>query len=285
MRDSRAPQFMHDLFGDLRDRHLLPIVAVLLLGVAAMPFLLAAPAPKPESPEPSPDLATETNAGVDNVTVVSADTQVRDYRKRLPSREKNPFVQKFTGPQLKGSQLGESATTTVPSSSSGGADLPAPSASVTSSGGSGSSLPAAPGSTAVPGASGAVPATGGDDEAKVRTISYAVDVRIVRAGHRRTRRNARPLASLPSEKVPVVMYMGASRDGRKALFLVSDRVNSVFGDAKCLLGSDSCQLMQLEPGVPVTFLYGATDRRYRVKLLSIERVSGQGSPDRARKRH
>jgi hypothetical protein len=79
--------------------------------------------------------------------------------------------------------------------------------------------------------------------------------------------------------------MGASRDGRKALFLVSDWVNSVFGDAKCLLGSDSCQLMQLEPGVPVTFLYGATDRRYRVKVLSIERVSGQSPAHRARKRH
>jgi hypothetical protein len=245
-----------------------------------VPFLLAGSAPKSEGPGPSISAPSAADtSGVGEIKVVSDDTQVRDYRKRLLGREKNPFDQHFTAPQLDGAQLGESTTTVPTSTDTGGASLPEPSGSTTGST-STSSAGSTPSSGAVGGtdvSDGSPTTTGsgsGDTETEVRTITYAVDVRIVRNGHRRTRRDARELAKLPSEKVPVVMYMGASRDGKKALFLVSDRVNSVFGDVRCLVGSDSCQLLLLEPGLPVTFVYGALNHRYRVKLLKLERVAG-----------
>ncbi len=51
--------------------------------------------------------------------------------------------------------------------------------------------------------------------------------------------------------------------------LVSDKVTGLFGDAACLEGSESCQLIALEPGIPETVVYGANARTYRITLLKL----------------
>jgi hypothetical protein len=64
--------------------------------------------------------------------------------------------------------------------------------------------------------------------------------------------------------------MGTSRDGKKALMLVSSDVVSIFGEANCVIGSKSCQLLALEPGMPETFVYGPQERTFRIEVLKIE---------------
>ena len=75
---------------------------------------------------------------------------------------------------------------------------------------------------------------------------------------------------LPARKTPAATYMGVSSDGKKALFLISSDVESIFGEGKCLIGSQTCQLLALEPGLPETFVYGPQERTYRIELLKID---------------
>ncbi len=54
--------------------------------------------------------------------------------------------------------------------------------------------------------------------------------------------------------------MGPSSDGKKALMLVSSNVTAIFGDAICVLGGETCEMLALEEGVPETFVYGGNQR-------------------------
>jgi len=51
--------------------------------------------------------------------------------------------------------------------------------------------------------------------------------------------------------------------------LVSDKVTGLFGDGICVVGSETCQLIALEPGIPETVVYGADGRTYRIELLKL----------------
>jgi hypothetical protein len=86
------------------------------------------------------------------------------------------------------------------------------------------------------------------------------------------RRDLPELTMLPARATPAVTYMGVSKDGKKALLLVSSDVESIFGEAKCIVGSQSCQLLALEPQMPETFVYGPHERTYRIELLKISRT-------------
>ena len=54
--------------------------------------------------------------------------------------------------------------------------------------------------------------------------------------------------------------------------LVSTKVKSVFGESRCVSGDDVCQLLEVEPGFPVTFIYGANEVHYTINVLSLELV-------------
>jgi hypothetical protein len=127
------------------------------------------------------------------------------------------------------------------------------------------------------GSSGDDGGSGGGDGPRLVFFTFAVDVKIVRvddgrAGDPSIKRGVRPATPLPGPKAPVVTYMGARVKEGKALLMVSNNVKSVFGDGRCLSGTDTCQLLEVETGFPQTFVYGANDVRYRINVLKIEPV-------------
>ena len=67
--------------------------------------------------------------------------------------------------------------------------------------------------------------------------------------------------------------MGPDPTTRKPMLLVSDGVASTFGEAKCLSGDETCQLLEVETGMPVTFSYGPNLDRYKINVLKIYRVA------------
>jgi hypothetical protein len=77
---------------------------------------------------------------------------------------------------------------------------------------------------------------------------------------------------LPSRTTPAVVYMGSTKDAKKALMLVSSDVTSIFGDAKCVIGSKTCQLLAMEAGVPETFVYGPAGKTFKIELLKVHLV-------------
>lgn len=275
LKNAKVPPFLADLYYDLRDRRLLPLVGLVLVAIVAMPFLLGGgaerPAPAPESAGGEPEAAQAST-----LTVVEAQPGLRDYRKRLAGRTPtNPFKQRYTGAAGNGG-LPDAEPEESSSASSGGepaSSTPSPLP------GSGNPVePAAPES--------APPSDGGsgtaDPQEDLRLFTFAVDVKI---SSTRTKANGKkeksepevrkgvvPPAALPYEKKQVVTYMGISPKTQKPLLLVSDDVGSIFGEGKCLSGSESCQLLEVDLGLPTTFVYEPTGARYKINVLKVEPV-------------
>ena len=279
MPELKVPAALADLFYDLHDRRLLPFVALLVVAIVAVPFLLANSGSSSSVPAPATASSVPATAGrTARFTVTQVDPGLRVPRKRLAKRHaKDPFIQRFTQPPVSaGSPTGESAATSTAVTET----------SVSSETTSGSPAVVVPvESTPVPssppnaGSGGAGGATTG---ANPITYTWAIDVKVMKTttnpdgskekGEPETRERILPPATLPAKKTQVVAYIGVNPVTEKPLFLVSTEVTSVFGEAKCVAGTTTCQLLEMEPTFPETFSIGEAGVTYKINVLSVNRV-------------
>jgi hypothetical protein len=113
----------------------------------------------------------------------------------------------------------------------------------------------------------------------VTFYTFAIDAKIVKSVDGKpqepvVRKRVTSQTPLPGEKDQVVTYMGPARteDGKatgNVLLLASDRVTEIAGDAKCLSGEEVCQLLEVEPGLPVVFAYGTGGVKYTINVLKL----------------
>jgi len=288
----KIPDFVYDLYYDLKERHLLPLVVILLVALVAVPIFLESSKGSSEK-EPDATLPTATAssaAGGEEALVVSrTEPGLRELRRRFKHyRALDPFAEKASesGAEEAAEVSGEAGETAPPA-------VEAPPVEATVIGGEAPpaevsvpvEIPSAPVEAPIES-----PATESSDHSgptRTRYASNAIDVRIVsvpqastsnagakakRTPKAQVRRNLPELTMLPARDTPAVAFMGTSRDGKKALFLVSSDVVSIFGEGNCVIGSQSCQLLALEPGLPETFVYGPQEHTYRIELLKINRT-------------
>jgi hypothetical protein len=302
--DLKVPPFVGDLYYDLPERRLLPILVLAVVAIVAVPILLGGGSEEEEGAAGAGGaIAGASGTQASHFTVVESKPGLRDYRKRLARRSPtDPFKQRFTGQELGNAELNpETGGGSVSMPVEGGSSTPteetiAP-APEESGGDSGGASPQSGGG------GGGGHANPGD----LVFLSWAVDVRITKSGggsaaERRAeglasgsvgeggdgvttrspvelaadaeptiRHKVLPLTRLPGDKLPVATYMGRSPHGHP-LFLVSSKVKSVFGESKCVSGDDSCQLIEVEPKFPITFVYGANEVRYTFNVLKMELV-------------
>jgi hypothetical protein len=261
----KTPKFLTDLVRDLRDRRLLPLVAVLVVAIVAVPIALSKSAAQPPSTAgKSSLLGAALAAKASHLTAVPDAPGLRDYHRRLRGRHAtNPF----TPPPSAAPPQSESASTqsSVAESSS--------SASVTSSSGSATEN----GSTT----SGEAPSS---VHPETKYYSHAIDVRVVNVASASSkaaatksepivRHNLPALTKLPGDKTPAAVFLGTSSSGTKAVLLISSNVQALAGKSRCVLGAPGvCQLLELEPGSPETFVYGPNGRTFRIMLLKVHLV-------------
>jgi hypothetical protein len=282
----RVPPFVSDLYYDLRDRRLLPLVALILVAIVAVPFLLAGGSDRPVAElKPiggSPKGPASTSAS--SITVVQAEPGLRNYKRRLAGRRPtDPFKQRFTAPVLKeGTQSAVTEASTAGSSSPStegdtGSVEAAPNGA--NSGASPEPVPSQP-STPPPtgpsggGSSGPSPEAPGQQSG---FYAFAINVQITKAVTKEdgaieesdpaTHKEVLPPGTLPGQKAPVLTYIGASTKTGYPLFVVSSEVTAVSGEGKCAGGAGKCQLIELEPGFPETLVYGAAQTQYTFKVL------------------
>ncbi|HEU5253322.1 MAG TPA: hypothetical protein VFU16_08375 [Solirubrobacterales bacterium] len=274
----KPPAFLTDLYQDLRDRRLLPLVVLLLVGIVAAPILLGGGSSEPEEEAaPPPPAASAPVAAGKSLTVVEAHPGLRAPSKRLAGRTpNNPFTQRYTGSVREGGLPNENATAT--------------SSTATSNSVEGGSTSVVPGGTTAssgspPPSSSAPESPGGSSDGEIsggKLYTFTVDVQLSRTevqpdgsrkmGEPSVRKGVKPPAPLPGEKAPVVTYLGVNfvKSKPRALLMVSRDVSAVFGDAKCVSGTSSCELLEVEPGFPEIFEYGPNEIRYKLTVLKIE---------------
>jgi hypothetical protein len=270
MPDLKMPTFLVDLYWDLRDRHLLPLVGLAIVAIIAVPFLLSGGS----EPEPAPGVSSlgappspESHAA--SLTVVQAKPGLRAPDKRLRNDQPtDPFAQRYTSPDLKGAKLGGGEEGGGGSTSSSTSTSTSTTVTKTSSSGTTEVTTETSGNPGVP--------------PHLTLYAPAIDVKTIRTetmpdGTKQTsdpviRHRVIPPAALPSEKEQAVTYMGISSKTESAMLLISDAVTAVFGEAKCLSGESACQLIEVEPGMPMTFVYGPDSIRYKITVLKLEPV-------------
>lgn len=257
--DLKVPNFLLDIYYDLRERHLLPLVAILVVALVALPFLLGGSS-QSESEEAESAIATPSTAlPTSELVVAKSAPGLRDYRRRLHEEHaKDPFVQQYED------QEGEGGTAEA---ASGGEE----SASIT----------VEPSETSTETPEGTQPSEEGSDEppegGHLKYYSWAIDVRVTPVSTSKgkdkpqatVRHDLPDMTMLPSRDVPALTFIGVTKDTKRAVMLVSDKVTGLFGDAVCIVGSEACQLIALEPEIPETVVYGADSRTYRIELLKL----------------
>jgi len=295
MPDIKVPLFLEELYYDLRDRRLLPLLALVLVAIVAVPFLLASGSgDSEEAPTLAPQAGASAAPGANaaELTAVRAEPGLRDYRKRLRDRSPtDPFRVSSAGTDLSGTKLGSPGNNGFESSTT----VRTRSTSITSGGTTkttkttktqnGKTTTESKTETTNPGqpseGQGGSGGSGGSTQGG-NLYSYAIDFRMVKTVTNAegksesddpvTRTNVLAAIALPSEKVPVVTFLGTSTKTHLPLFMISSEVTSVFGEGKCLSGTSDCQLMELEIGMPVTFVYGPDGDRYKFTILKVEPV-------------
>jgi hypothetical protein len=279
----KVPGFASDLYYDLRDRRLLPLVAFVLVAIVAVPFLLSGGSDGSGPPRVKPPVG-DSSLNASQLTVVRATPGLRDYRKRLEGRSpKDPFRKPETKPDLSDAQLGsegnngfESSEVTSSSTSTTTTSNATRTETTKTTNKNGvvtteTETKTEPGES---GGQGEQPPSG-----DITLFAFAIDVRIEKTTTAPdgstvsdppvTRSRVLSPAPLPGEKTQVVTYAGISPKTKNPLFLVSDEVTSVFGEAHCLSGDKTCQLLEVEPGLPLTFVYGPGSARYKITVLKI----------------
>lgn len=250
----KAPKFAADLYADLRDRRLLPLIVLLLVAIVAVPILLAGGGSEDETPPPiATPSAVPTPA---SFTVVPAQPGLRNYRERLGYRQaRNPFRQAASESAASASGSGGETSGTA---GEGGA-------SSTETGSEGSSEEAG---------SGGSETTHTNVVIQKQVIGYSIDTKAGFLGSVSVHKGITPMTQLPSKKNPVVVYVGPSKDKKKALFLMAENVTAFYGKGTCALKqATSCQILALKPGFSATFAYGFGHARYKLYLKQIVAVA------------
>jgi len=275
MPDLKVPQFAADVYYDLRDRRLLPLVALVVVAIVAVPFLLGGD-PDEVQPPPADSRAQSSIATTEaRLTVVQGKPGLRDYRKRLRGRSAtDPFKQRYTGLPPDARLKSVEVTSTGAVESVSGSDVEAvteidqeatsPDTEATSpdTGGSGSKGNSSGG-------------TGSRDDGLKggRLYGFRPDVRFGVAGSGELKLyDELPLGSLLPKKKAVLLFVGVTQNGKRALFSLTPEVSMVRGDGDCIGGAQNCRILSIQAGQAVDLTTASPGRAFRLKVEQIEFV-------------
>lgn len=281
----KLQKFFGDVVYDLRERSLLPIVVLLLVAMVAVPLLITSGGSKSSSTaseaviEQAAELAPENQKAV-----VAYEPGVRDYKERLKNlTAKDPFKQQFTQAAAAASQLN---TSLAPTSSGGGGATSLETATDTGTTDTGTAegggepsrgtTETDTGSTDTGGGGGG---GGGPKKTRARYFHYTADLQVGDvASTLQTRNGVQPLTPLPSETVPVAIYLGSTLDGKRALFLLSSEISQYSGTGQCMPGPQDCAMLALRRGQSEDLLYTLDGKIYRIKVLRFRRIISSKPP-------
>ena len=293
LKQIKAPAFVADLYYDLRDRRLLLPLALVLVAIAAVPFLLGGSDPEVPPPAAVGVGVTEQSASA-SLAVVEATPGLRDYKKRLRNRTStNPFKQRHTGlpPDVK-LESTSSSTATGGGSESVTVEDGSTTVEVETGDSGGGSGGGSGGSGDDSGGSGGGSGGGGSKGSGLRLIEYRFTMQLSRTvqaedGSREwtkpdVRKGVKLLTQLPGKKNSVATVGGVNLRNGKVYFLVSDEVKSLDGDFNCVTRTPKglCELLEIETGFVLELVAGANDVRHRIKVTKIDAVWA-GRPDKS----
>jgi hypothetical protein len=270
----RTPDILGDLYRDLRDRRLLIPIVALAIALVAVPVLLSSSGSSDVAPASTAAALPEDATAVEPA-VLAEQNGIRNYRKRLAAlKAKNPFEQKFALPTPSSVELepdSEAASSAASASSISSTVTPDTSAiadaaqSVTET--ATEPTTSAPTSAAIDGdGSSSQPVE--ESKPSARFFAGRVDVKLGTYGDTKDYKDVRRLDFLPNDKHPLVVFVGLTEDGSRAIFSLSSEITETAGEGSCAPKQPSpCQFLRLKTGEERELTVGAEGTAYRLKLL------------------
>jgi hypothetical protein len=271
-------ELLQSVKADLLDRRLLPLVAIVVLGlVGAIAWVELGGSSTPPSAPHVASSGVSTPPGL-AVTQKTSETAVAETTGGAALQHKgssrNPFapVVKPKKPSTTSASSASAKSTSSSSSSSSGS-----SSSSSSSSGSGGSKPTTPSKPTSP------------SKPAAPTTVYHVAVLFgllppagsTAAAQLTPYENLKLLSPLPSAKQPLLVFRGVTTGGKSATFtLVSEAI--LHGDATCLPSASQCEAIDLQPSDAEQLEYvtaSGTVETYELKIVSI--VSSKASSSAA----
>jgi hypothetical protein len=227
-------------------RRLWPVALLLLAALAAVPVVLArSPEPVAETADPAPAVTGDTGDALAEPVVAKVAAEDRSHRRRVLGARKDPFepapLPKPKKPKApKAHKAGKTTKPSAPKVSvSGGFTAP-----TTSSPSSGITSPVGGGGPIVTNPVTPVPAA----PKKKRPPAGSVVVRFGDpTGDSLERMLVRKLDPLPDDETPLLVYMGLTKNHKKAIFLIDESVTPE-GDGTCKPHPASCETVELSKG-------------------------------------
>jgi len=215
--------FFRDLWSDLTDKRLLPVVAILIAGLIAVPVVLGRPSDS-ETPPPAPELASANDVASPGKVTLDPNGAKPEFTQRQ-SKRRDPFARAKVKVK-KAITVGAGVGTAL-----GGAKVD-------------------PGTSPGGGTTGTK--TTPAEKPKPKTAVRRVSVKFGQDGALKTFANVAKFTPLPSESNPLLVFNGISADGKSATFLVSSDATPS-GEGICDPDPENCQTLSLRAGETTIF--------------------------------
>jgi hypothetical protein len=243
---------LKNLWADLVDKRLWPVLVVFALALVAIPLLLLKDSGDSGSSAPPITSAAVPSA---NRSVISVDGQATP-RVRLTGSSRDPF-------RGRGNRSGtpSSAPSSAASPATASSGSPTPSTSGAGSSGAGTGSTGGTGTTGGGGGPTPVPSQGSSGGS---ASQGSVFVRFGKSGGSQSKRVVHPLEALPSRKNPMVVYLG-EKNGRAVFLVSSDVVTS--GKMECKPSKDICQKAYVKPHTKIKVTVDYPRTHYVIEVL------------------
>jgi hypothetical protein len=270
-------ELLNSVKADLFDRRLLPLVVVVLGGLAAaIAYLVLGGGSAATNPTGAAAGRSLASAGV-AISQTTPETAVAEtsggVSQQHAGHSRNPFA---PIPGTKSANSSATTASTKASSSSGSSSSGKGSSSSGSTGSSGGSTPTKPTPEPAKPSKPAKPAT-------IYHVSVLFGLLPPAGSTAPTSltpyENVKLLSPLPSATQPLIVFRGATAGGKSATFtLVSEAI--LHGDANCLPSASQCEAIDLKPseGEQLEYVTAAgTVETYELKVVSIVASKGSSS--------
>jgi hypothetical protein len=257
--------FLLDLWQDLREKRLWPVAVVLLLGLIAVPVLLAKPAEDP-GPPPVPVGKAGDNAKREAAAALAQVKLGEDAGAKGSTLGVFDPDDPFALP--KGAIKDDEPSTSAGSPGDGGSSSSGGSSGGTGSGDGGTSGGVGTGGGGTTGGETGGGNTGGGTETTV--YRYVVDIKFTANGRTRRINGLEKLDMLPSQSSPLLIFMGVTANGSNAVFLVDSTLEAA-GEGRCKPSEAECAFAYIGPGSEYVFSDDDGDT-YTIQIEEIRKV-------------
>jgi hypothetical protein len=261
-----------NIWRQLVRRRLWPVALLLLAALAAVPVVLArGPEPVAEPAGPAPVVTGDAGDALAEPVVAKVAAEDRSHRRRVLGGRKDPFepapLPKPKKPKAPKAPKGHTSAKPSAPKPAGGSVAPS---STSTSPSSGFTSPVGGGGPTITVPVAPVPAA-------PKKKHYPAGSLIVRfgdaTGDSLERRLVRKLDPLPDDETPLLVYLGLTKNHKKAIFLIDDAVTPD-GDGTCKPHPASCETIELSKGE--TEFFEVTDpetgdvaAQYQLDLVAI----------------